>query len=172
MALDFQMVLQRGLKAWYQPAKNSDIFKSFSSSAPVDWALFVWLEAWRPFCFMTISCCISAEVNGIAPVSNQCSGAVNGPLELNSTWTKCSRVTMTTPATPVRLLEQQHLLFLRFCHLPSDTFIMIFLKAWTTAEYESIKHTRVLIGTDQQWPSVISNCSFMFCSGCGTRAKY
>lgn len=36
---------------------------------------------------------------------------------------------MTTPNTLVRLFEHQHLLFLRLCHLPSDTFAMLFPKA-------------------------------------------
>lgn len=58
-----------------------------------------------------------------------------GPLELNSTWKnyvklcKRERVTVTTPNTLARLFEHQHLLFLRLCHLPSDTFAMIFPKA-------------------------------------------
>lgn len=35
---------------------------------------------------------------------------------------------MTTPNTLVSLSDHQHLLFLRLCHLPSDTFAMIFPK--------------------------------------------
>jgi len=36
---------------------------------------------------------------------------------------------MTTPNTFVGLFEHQHLLLLRLCHLPSDTFATIFPKA-------------------------------------------
>lgn len=139
MALDLQMVLQRGLMACYRPAKNSNISKSFSSpKCNMDWALFVCLEVWRTFCSWALSCCISVEVTGITPASNQCRGVGNWALGVKFNMDKMQlcksrRVTVTTPATPLRPFEHHHLLLLRLCHLPSDTFISISwysLKPW------------------------------------------
>lgn len=168
--------LQRALMACYQPAKNSNISKSFSFPQwniwRKEWALFVWLEAWKPFCLMSLQLlhlCVS-DWNYSSIKAVQWGGGLdpwswiqhgqNAKMQL----CKSRRVTMTTPAMPVRPFEQ-HFLFLRLFHVPSDTFTMIFSK--TKAECVSAKHTRgVLIRADQQWLSAISNCSV-----CSTGAK-